>query len=310
MSEKILSLKNVSKAYKSRKVVNEVNMEIDRGEIVGLVGRNGAGKTTILRMISGLATESSGEIELFGKTGKSEKVKERSRMGVLVENPALFQNMTARQNLEYYRVQRGITDVNSVNKVLDLVDLTDTGNKPYKKFSMGMKQKLGIALAILGDPEFLILDEPINGLDPLAIVNIRELILKLNRENNTTVLLSSHILQEMALIATKYSFIHDGVILENISAEELQEKCQASLKIRVSDVKKTAIILEDKLNIEGYRVMSSEEIIIFDTSLETNKLTKALVENEIGILSISEESKNLEDYYLELIGGNSKWETI
>lgn len=306
MSEKILSLKNVSKAYKSRKVVNEVNMEIDRGEIVGLVGRNGAGKTTILRMISGLATESSGEIELFGKTGKSEKVKERSRMGVLVENPALFQNMTARQNLEYYRVQRGITDVNSVNKVLDLVDLTDTGNKPYKKFSMGMKQKLGIALAILGDPEFLILDEPINGLDPLAIVNIRELILKLNRENNTTVLLSSHILQEMALIATKYSFIHDGVILENISAEELQEKCQASLKIRVSDVKKTAIILEDKLNIEGYRVMSSEEIIIFDTSLETNKLTKALVENEIGILSISEESKNLEDYYLELIGGNSK----
>ena len=306
VSEKILSLKNVSKAYKSRKVVNEVNMEIDRGEIVGLVGRNGAGKTTILRMISGLATESSGEIELFGKTGKSEKVKERSRMGVLVENPALFQNMTARQNLEYYRVQRGITDVNSVNKVLDLVDLTDTGNKPYKKFSMGMKQKLGIALAILGDPEFLILDEPINGLDPLAIVNIRELILKLNRENNTTVLLSSHILQEMALIATKYSFIHDGVILENISAEELQEKCQASLKIRVSDVKKTAIILEDKLNIEGYRVMSSEEIIIFDTSLETNKLTKALVENEIGILSISEESKNLEDYYLELIGGNSK----
>lgn len=306
MSEKILSLKNVSKAYKARKVVNEVNMEIGRGEIVGLVGRNGAGKTTILRMISGLAEESSGEIELFGKTGKSEKIKERTRLGVLVESPALFQNMTAKQNLEYYRIQRGITDANSVNKVLELVDLTDTGNKPFKKFSMGMKQKLGIALAILGDPEFLILDEPINGLDPLAIVSIRELILKLNRENNTTVLLSSHILQEMALIATKYSFIHDGKILEHISAEELKEKCQASLKIRVSDVKKTAIILEDKLNIEGYRVMSSEEIIIFDRSLETNKLTKALVENEIGILSISEENKNLEDYYLELIGGNSK----
>ncbi|NLY21007.1 MAG: ABC transporter ATP-binding protein [Tissierellia bacterium] len=305
MNEKVLSLRGVTKKYKSRRVVNEVNLDINRGEIVGLIGKNGAGKTTILRMIAGLADSNSGEIELFGKTSKSEQVNERKRMGSLIENPAIYGNMTAKQNLEYYRIQRGITDKESVKNALKLVGLTDTGNKLAKKFSLGMKQKLGIAIAILGSPELLLLDEPINGLDPMAIVQIRELIHKLNRENNTTVLISSHILQEMSMVANKYSFIHDGKILETITAEKLEEKCQLFLKLRVKDVKQTTLILENTFNTENFKVISNEEIHIFDNDLNSDNLMKELINAEIGIISMGEEGQNLEDYFINLIGGVS-----
>jgi len=247
MEESILITRNLSKSYGKFEAVKDTNINIKKGSIYGLVGKNGAGKTTLLRMIAGQTMITSGEIQLFSET-------------TMIETPSFFPYLTAEENLEYYRVQRGIAGSECIKQLLKDVGLEDTKKKKFKSFSLGMKQRLGLALAMMNNPDFLVLDEPINGLDPMGIVEIRNLLLKLNEEKNITIIISSHILSELASIATEYGFIERGQMVEQISAEELKEKCKECLEISVDNAEKAAVLLEDKLNCHEYEVLPNSNL--------------------------------------------------
>ena len=242
--EKILEAKDICKAYGKNMVLNQVNLTIKAGEIYGLVGENGAGKSSLMKVITGLTKPTSGEISLFGKKNLED---ERNKIGCLIENPALYMDMTARQNLEIQRTQRGIPGKSSIDEVLEIMDLKDAGNKRVKAFSLGMKQRLGIAIALLGRPQLLILDEPINGLDPTKIKYVREVLKNMNEEDGTTILISSHILPELHQLATVYGFIHHGKMLQQITDKELDEKCRRHVHIEVDNVEKASCILDESI---------------------------------------------------------------
>ncbi|GAA0761119.1 ATP-binding cassette domain-containing protein [Clostridium sartagoforme] len=299
----ILKTKNLTKKYHNQLAVNNVNMEIKQGDIYGLVGKNGAGKTTLLRMISGLTMPSSGEIDLFNETSSQGLNKSRMRTGAIIETPSFFPYLSAKKNLEYYRIQRGIAEKDSIDYALKIVGLHDTGNKKFKNFSLGMKQRLGLALTIMSSPDILILDEPINGLDPTGIVEFREILLKINRERNTTILISSHILSELSQLATTYGFIHNGVFLEQLSSEELSNKCRKALAIKVSDTAKAAAIIERELGSSEYEILNDNEIKLYDLMNVPEKVSKVLINNNIMLYSMSSEGVNLENYFINLIGG-------
>jgi ABC-2 type transport system ATP-binding protein len=216
MKEPVLQTKGIVKQYKDVNAVDSVSMTVRKGDIYGFIGQNGAGKTTMIRIITSLITPTSGEIALFGKSDSSGLADGRKRIGCIVESPALFPTLSASDNLEYYRVQRGIADRSVVRTALESVNLTGTGNKQYRQFSLGMKQRLGLALAIMGKPDFLILDEPVNGLDPMGIVEFRGILQNLNKEQGMTILISSHILTELAQVATCYGIIHNGKLVKEI----------------------------------------------------------------------------------------------
>ena len=238
MKELVLKTHNLSKKYGEQWAVDNVNMTIEKGQIYGFIGQNGAGKTTLIRLITGLIHRTSGEIELLGASTEAELNKARTMVGSLVETPAFYGNMTARENLEVSRLVRNIAGKESIEEVLSLVGLKDVEKKKVKNFSLGMKQRLGIANALLGNPRFLILDEPINGLDPVSIVEIRELLKKVNKEKEVTMLISSHILGELSELATNYGIINNGKLIEELSAEQLRENCRQYVQIQASDVKK------------------------------------------------------------------------
>lgn len=299
----ILKTKSLTKKYHNQLAVNNVNMEIKQGDIYGLVGKNGAGKTTLLRMISGLTMPSSGEIDLFNETSSQGLNKSRMRTGAIIETPSFFPYLSAKKNLEYYRIQRGIAEKDSIDYALKIVGLHDTGNKKFKNFSLGMKQRLGLALTIMSSPDILILDEPINGLDPTGIVEFREILLKINRERNTTILISSHILSELSQLATTYGFIHNGVFLEQLSSEELSNKCRKALAIKVSDTAKAAAIIERELGSSEYEILNDNEIKLYDLMNVPEKVSKVLINNNIMLYSMSSEGVNLENYFINLIGG-------
>lgn len=244
MSEYVLRSHHLSKVYKTDYALNRVNMSIKKGAIYGFIGQNGAGKSTLIRIVSGLASPTNGSIELFGKRDAQDLSEARKRIGSIIESPALYPDMTARENLETHRLLRGIPGKSCIEKTLTLVSLQNTGRKKAKNFSLGMKQRLVLAIALLGDPEFLILDEPTNGLDPMGVVEMRELLKKLNRENGITILISSHILSELHLLASHFGIIHKGELLEQLSAAELHEKCQHYLHIKVDDAGKAAAVIE------------------------------------------------------------------
>lgn len=235
MSEPILKTTQLTKNYGGQVAVDNINMNIEKGEIYGFIGKNGAGKTTLLRMVTSLVQPSGGVIELFGSSEIKDLQAARTRIGAMIETPAFFPKMTARDNLEYYRIQRGLDDAGEVERVLHSVNLTDTGSKPYHQFSLGMKQRLGLALAIMGSPEFLVLDEPINGLDPTGIIEFRNIINRFHRENNITLLISSHILSELAQIATKYGIIHNGRLLKELTQDELDQQTKGEVKVNLED---------------------------------------------------------------------------
>ena len=247
MSENVLVARSLTKRYGGVTVVDQVDLTLPKGEIYGLVGRNGAGKTTIIRMVCAQTLPSGGEIELFGVTGEGELQKARSRTGAMVEIPSFYPYLTARENLEYYRRQRGIAGRDVVEDALQQVGLANTGRKKFKTFSLGMKQRLGLALALMDRPELLLLDEPINGLDPEGIVEFRNLLLELNRQYHTTILISSHILSELQNLATRYGFLDKGKMLEEVSAVTLAEKCRDCLELKVDDAPRAAALLERQL---------------------------------------------------------------
>lgn len=303
MNEYILRTNNLYKKYKEDFALINVNLEIKKGEIYGFIGQNGAGKTTLLRIAAGLAFPSKGTVELFGESSEEGLTQFIKRIGAVIESPAIFPNMSAYENLELHRLQKGIPDKKSIDKILELVGLQNTGRKKSVNFSLGMKQRLGIAIALLSDPEFLILDEPTNGLDPMGIVELRELIKKLNREKEMTVLISSHILSELHQLATRYGIIHKGKLLEQITAVELNEKCRQYLCIKVDDPSKGATVLEAELGIADFEVMPDGTIKLYSHLDDIQKVSKAITKNNLIIEHFSQTGDDLEGYFTKLVGG-------
>jgi ABC-2 type transport system ATP-binding protein len=279
-------------------------MSIEKGDIYGLVGQNGAGKTTLIRLITGLAFASGGELELLGATDAAGLETARTHIGSIVETPAFYPNLTAEQNLEYYRLQRGIPEKGCVRGALTLVGLADTGKKKFRNFSLGMKQRLGLALATLNNPDFIILDEPINGLDPTGIIEVREILRSLN-EQGITILVSSHILSELSQIATRYGFIHQGNLVRQISNAELQEASKRALHVTVDDTAAAAAVLETVLEVKDYKVVSQHELRVYSYLDRPAELGQLFYRNGIAISSLSEVGDTLEDYYTNLIGGRN-----
>lgn len=300
--EYLLSTRCLTKRYGKHNAVNKVNLHIRHGDIYGLIGRNGAGKTTILKMLGGLSSPTEGEISIFGKTGR-EALPLMSRIGVLIEHPGLYLNMSAAENLKLKCMAMGIRKKGYTDELLKTVGLSDAGKKRVKSFSLGMKQRLGIALALIGEPDVLILDEPINGLDPQGIVDMREILFKLNKEKDITIVISSHILEELSKIATNYGIIHNGVLLEEISREELFSKCSERIEL-VTDNTKSACTVIEAMGIKNYKVVSDNTIHIFEQLDDCGTITLKLAEKNIKTVRISVQNEALEDYYLNMTGGN------
>lgn len=299
--EYCLETKNLCKTYKNTKVLQNLNMKIPRGAIYGFVGKNGAGKTTLIRLICGMQKSTGGSYRLFGvRDSDAEIYKMRKRMGAVVETPAIYQDMTAEENLKEQFRMLGIPSYEEIPKILSLVGLSRTGKKKAGNFSLGMRQRLGIAVALCGNPDFLVLDEPVNGLDPQGIIEIRELLLRLNREYQITILISSHILDELSKIATHYGFIDSGRIVQEISAKELFRIYGKYLKVKVTDTKKLCTVC-DGMGLE-YRIHSGQQADIYGEP-EVTELVMALAEKGCRTLSIQECEEGLENYYLNLVGG-------
>lgn len=305
MSEYILRTDELTKTYKNYAAVNKVNLNVKKGDIYGFIGQNGAGKSTMLRLVTGLGFPDSGTLEIFGENADKGLNDAQKRIGAIIENPALFLNMTAEQNLEVHRLQKGIPGKQCIADTLKLVELENTGNKKVKNFSLGMKQRLGLATALLGDPEFLILDEPTNGLDPIGIVELRELIQKLNREKGLTVLISSHILSELYQLATTYGIIHEGRLIEELTLRELDDKCRQHLKIKVDDTEKGVTILEEKLNTTDFEVSPDGSISLYNHLDDVRTVSSALTKGGLIIEHLSQNGDSLESYFSKLVGGDS-----
>lgn len=299
----VIKTNNLVKKYGQNLILDNVTITVNQGEIYGLVGDNGAGKTTLFRILSGQSYHSDGSYELLGLSGEKEIIKARKRIGAMIENPSFYPNMTIEQNLEYYRIQRGIPGKKNIDKVLKEVGLFEAKKKKFSNISLGMKQRLALALALLGEPELLILDEPINGLDPSGIIEIRDLLIKLNREKNITIIISSHILTELYNVATCYGFLSKGKLVEELSLEELNERCKSYLEINVTNPKKLSVLLEERLGYKNYKIMPDGVIHLFEKNPVNEEISKLAVDNNIGLKGINEKSANLENYYLSLIGG-------
>lgn len=300
MKDVILKTNNLTKKYKDFTALNNANITINKGDIYGLIGRNGAGKTTLMKVITTLTNKTSGEFYLFDKDD-SDLTETKRRIGCLIENPAFFENLTAYQNLKYYAIQKGIIDYSQIDKVLDLVKLSDSKNKKFKTFSLGMKQRLGIAFAMLDNPDFVILDEPINGLDPIGISELRETLKKLNEESNITMLISSHILSELYLLANRFCFIEKGKIIKELSKEELDVECSRAIVIKTNNVKETCLILEKELNTTNYKVIDKHEVRLYDYLDNSGKVNKELAKNDIDVISIYESGISLEEYFKSIV---------
>ena len=303
MNEIICKTIQIGKIYNKIDVLNDVNITINKGEIYGLVGQNGAGKTTLMRLIVGLAKSTFGSIELFNESSNLDN--QRSKIGCIIENPIVYPNLSAKDNLEVIRIQKNISNKNCIDETLQLVGLVNTGKKKAKDFSLGMKQRLAMAIALMGQPQFLILDEPINGLDPKGIILIRELLLKINKEKGVTILISSHILTELQHVATCYGFINNGSIIEEISAKDLNDKCKSYIYIKTEDVKKAVVVIEKQLKSDKFEVYPNNIIKLYDFLDDVKKVALTFASENIIVEKISLQIESLENYYLNLIGGNN-----
>lgn len=302
MSEVLIDVKNFEKQYMKKIVVKDASFQVKKGMICGLVGPNGAGKTTIMKAMGGLILPTKGTISLFGETDEKGLAHSRSRMCFMIETPYAKQDMTVRENLEKLRLQKGLPDKSKIDKVLEMVGLADTGKKPVKEFSLGMKQRLGIAGSLMSDPEIMVLDEPVNGLDPEGIVEIRELLLKLNREQEITIVISSHLLSELSLLCTDYIFIRKGEIIKKISAEELSNECHDYFLIRTDNDSLVPAILQNKLNITDISVEKSGAVRVYEKTDDLRLISKTLYENGMIPVELHMHDANLEQYYMNLVG--------
>lgn len=294
---------NLSKIYKNTTAVSHLDMKVMQGDIYGFIGRNGSGKSTTLKMCCGLIHPTEGEITLFGSPVREQAV--RRRVGMLIEDTGLYPNFSARDNMILHAQNLGLTDYKSVDSILDLMKLSNTGKKKAKLFSMGMKQRLGISLALLGNPDLLILDEPINGLDPEGIREIRECLIRLNEEAGKTILISSHILGELDKIATRYGILKDGELIQQVTKEELSNQCRDYLHLEVNNADKTAAILSETYPGLHYEVYDKQQIHIYDFT-DIASLTTLLVQNSISVNACMLHHMDLEEYFLHLMEGGAQ----
>ena len=299
--EYCLTAEGLSKHYRHFKALEGLSIHVPKGSVYGLVGRNGAGKTTLIRLICGLQSPTSGEYILYGKRNTEKGITEaRRRMGAVVETPSIYSDMTAEENIRQQYQILGIPSFDGIRELLELVGLEDVGKKKAKNFSLGMRQRLGIAVALAGDPDFLILDEPVNGLDPEGIIEMRELILRLNRERQITVLISSHILDELSRLATHYGFLDQGRMVKELSAQELESACQKCVRLRISDTKALSQALE-RVGLE-YKIRSHEEADVYG-EVNLSQLILDLAKEDCQVLGIQEHNESLESYFMGLVGG-------
>ena len=302
--EYVLETNGLSKRYRAFTALNGLNMHIPKGSIYGFVGRNGAGKTTLIRLICGLQEPTSGNFILYGAKNTDTKIERaRRRMGAVVESPAVYPDMTAEENLRQQYLVLGMPSADGITELLHLVGLDGTGKKKVKNFSLGMRQRLGIAIALAGNPDFLVLDEPVNGLDPQGIIEMRELILKLNREHGITVLISSHILDELSRLATHYGFIDGGHMVKEMSAEELEMRCRKCFRTEVSDTKALARVLESMK--AEYRIIDFNHADIY-AEIPVTALVSALARENCTVNKIVEQGESLESFYMNLVGGERR----
>ena len=303
MEKYLLSTQGLTKQYGRQKAVDHIDIHIKKGAIYGFIGRNGAGKTTTLKMISGLARPTDGEIIMFGYRGGGLK-NIRSRVSCLIEAPGVYGNLSAYDNLKIKCKLFGIQEKSYIPEILEMVGLNHVGKKKVKHYSLGMKQRLGIGLTLVGDPDLLLLDEPINGLDPQGIVEVRDTILRLNEERNMTILVSSHILEELSKIATHYGIIHNGSLLQEMTKEELMKRCSERIEICLDEPKRAVPVL-DEMGFTNYQIVDKERIHIFERLEESAGLNMELAKAGILVSEIRITSEELEDYFLNLTGGAS-----
>lgn len=300
MEDNVISTRSLVKEYGRTRVVDNVNINVKRGDIYAIVGKNGAGKTTIMKMLLGLAPETGGEISLFGESGRKNLSRNRRRIGAMIETPAFYPYMSAYDNLNYYRIQFGIKNTDCINQVLSTVGLENTKGKKFRNFSLGMKQRLGLALALLAEPELLILDEPINGLDPEGIIEVREILKRLNKEKNMTIFISSHILSELSLLAEKFAFIDHGRIISEADINEIQNSAGNETVLITGDNAAAAELI--RLHFPEAEFETRENDIVIRSGYDEDILP-LLTKNSISIKSVSTVTVSLEDYYIDLLRG-------
>ena len=303
MAETMLKVDNINVYYGNIHSVKDVSFEVHEGEIVTLIGANGAGKTTIMKMILGLTPITSGEVDVFGQNIKGHEKRIYPRIGAIIETPGFYPNLTGTENLEIFAKLRGTPQPNAVKNALEVVGLPYKDKKLFSKYSLGMKQRLGIANAILHDPELLILDEPTNGLDPIGIAEVRNFIKNLSVERGKTILISSHILSEISLLADDIGIIDHGVLLEESSMEELEKKNRKYIQLQVSDIPKASLILERQFHVTDYAVQDEHNLRLYDTALDMAAINKALVVQDVAVISSQICNDTLEDYFKQITGG-------
>lgn len=303
MENAILQTHNITKSYRNFKALDDVSITLEAGHIYGFIGENGAGKTTLMRILTGLSFPTGGTYSIFGKTDKREMQALRRRIGSTIEEPSLYPEFSAYRNLELQRILLGNPDSAVCGKLLELLDLHDVRNKKVREFSTGMKQRLGIALALVGKPELLILDEPVNGLDPKNISALRMLLKKLNEERGITMLISSHILSELYLLATDYIIIHKGKIIDSLSHEQLEESCERYVKLHTDSLPQCVTVLEKELNVYDYKVIDDRTLYVYAFTEEPQRISQALMHNNIAVGELSVCGQSLEEYFLSVTGG-------
>lgn len=299
MEKTILSVSNINKSFGKNKIIDNVSFELQKGDIYGLIGANGAGKTTIMRLITQLSPLKDGSIKLFDKKINQQALK---HVGAVIETPVAFDKLTVQQNLKLIAIQRGINDKKKILEIIKFVGLEQKTRTRAKNLSLGQRQRLGLAIAILPEPDLLILDEPINGLDPSGIIEFRKLLQKLNQEKQVTILISSHILTELYHVSTRFGFIYNGQMIKEITKEQLDKANQSGLILTVDNVTKAAQIIDEKFA-EKFTVLDDKKILIHSLKIDSSKLNQVLVMNGVSVTSLTKEEKSLEDYYTKLIGG-------
>ena len=305
MAEYVLETKNLTKKYGSHEVVKSISLHIPKGSIYGLIGKNGAGKSTFMKMICGIANPTNGEIYLFGNKNKEKEISGQDRIGSLIENPGIYGNMSVYENLKIKAVAMGVFHEERIREIIELVGLSEAKKKKVKKYSTGMKQRLGIALALIGSPDFLILDEPINGLDPQGIAEMRCLIERLSLERKMTILISSHILEELYKVVTHIGIIHEGELIFELTKEELDHRCEKKIKIVTSEVAKASSCLE-KIGINQYTIYSNDTIFIYNCNSCIQEINKALIMADIPVNEVCVQNDNLEEFFLQITEGSMK----
>lgn len=299
MSEYVLETESLTKTYRKKNAVDHIDLKIRKGDIYGFIGKNGAGKTTTIKMVAGLNNPTSGKMTLFGSNNLQDG---RKKIGTVIENPAIYPYLSARQNIEVQRILKGVSDKSITDDLLNIVGLQDTGRKKAKNFSLGMKQRLAIALSLVGDPELLLLDEPINGLDPTGIKDIRELILKLSKEAGITILISSHILGEISKISTAYGVISDGALVAQFTSEELKDRVKPSITLTVDNAGTAVSVLENELGIKDFEA-DGNCLHIYEQLDNSAKINSALEASGVKVQSLSKQEGDYENYFIKLMEG-------